>query len=138
MSPYQAYQDQTSTGLPRIELLLTIYDGAIDRLERAKAAVERNDDAAAQPLLSAAKAIVTGLASSVDLSYGELPMNFLRLYEFVLFSLGEGDAKHLGAALQTLRTLREGLEGIRGEAIQLERSGVIPALDGSALVHQTA
>ena len=40
-------------------------------------------------------------------------------------------------ALQVLRTLRDGLHGIRSEAVQLERSGAIPAIGDTATLRAT-
>lgn len=127
MNPYAVYQQQKASGWTRIDLLLAMYDGAIGRLERAAEALRRNDAETAQPLVDRAQLIVGELVNCLDLSYGEVPVNTLRLYEFVLHLLGQGGVDQIEAALKVLRNLREGFQGIRDQAVDLERSGQIPA-----------
>ncbi len=135
---YQAYQKQNQADMPRIDLLLSLYDGAIARLEEALEFLRKNDGAAAAQLVTKTQLIVAGLASGLDLSYGEVPQNLLRLYEFILHGLGEGGIRNLTAALEVLRSLREGLEHIQPEARQMERSGAIPPLTYKPNVTATA
>ncbi len=130
MNPYKAYQQQQQqVGWTRIDMLLELFDGTISKLEAAAAALARGDAAAAQPLLAKGRLLVAALAAGVDPSYGESALNYQRLYEYVLFNLQAGRADKVEEALKVLRTLREGFEGIRDEALRLERSGEIPPLD---------
>jgi flagellin-specific chaperone FliS len=126
MNPYRAYQQQAYSAWLRIDMLLALYDGIIGRLEAALSALARKNATEAKPLLGKARLMLAGLVSCVDPSRGEMADQFLRLYEFVNHCLDIGDAKQVEAALRVLRTLREGLEAIRPEAAQLERSGQIP------------
>jgi flagellin-specific chaperone FliS len=126
MNPYRTYQQQAYSAWLRIDVVLALYDGAVAKLEAAHAALVRKDAGAAGPLLMRARLILAGLVSSVDPGQGELASQFLHLYEFVNYALGVGDAKHVAGAVKVLRTLREGLEAIRPEAAELERSGRIP------------
>lgn len=126
MNPYRAYAQQACSAWLRIDMLLALYDGLIGRLEAARAALTRQDAREARKLLDKSRLLLGGLVSAVDPSRGEMAQEFLRLYEFVNHSLNVADDKHLGAAVKVLRTLREGLEAIRPEATELERSGRIP------------
>jgi flagellar secretion chaperone FliS len=132
MNPLQAYRQQRALGWTRIDMLLALYTKAVDRTEAALTAL-RNNDRAAKSLLTKAALLVNGLASGVDASQGELPLNILRLYEFVLHSFRSADADQVAAALDVLRTLHKGFNGIREEAVQLERSNVIPRVDAPCL-----
>ena len=129
MNPYAAYQTQANQGWTRIDVVLALFDGAIERLEKALEALRQNDADAVLTLTQRARLIVGELAASLDLSYGELPQNLMRLYEFVLYSVGQGGSDKLEAAVKVLRNLREGFQGIREEAVQLERSGQIPPVE---------
>jgi flagellin-specific chaperone FliS len=129
MNPTIAYQQQQTLGLTRIDMLLALIDGAIDRVERASAALARNDRAAASVLLLRTQRIVTELIAGLDFQYGQIPRNLYDLYSFVLRSIGLAGPADLNAALQVLRVIREGFCGIRGEAVQLERSGAIPSVE---------
>ena len=128
MNPYQVYREQQTIGWSRIDLLLALYDGAIERLEQTRQALARADRTAAAPLLVRSQRIVLELAASLDFKYGEVSKNLHRLYLFVMGAMS-GTKPDIEAALAVLRVLREGLEGIRPEAIQLERSGAIPPAD---------
>lgn len=129
MNPYRAYQQQGYAQWLRIDLLLALYDGAIAKLEAALEALKRRDRAGAAPHLARARLIVAGLVSGVDSSGGDMAVQFLRLYEFVIHSIGQGKTKDLEGALTVLKTLREGLQEIRPEAADLERNGHIPPAD---------
>jgi flagellar biosynthetic protein FliS len=137
MNPYRAYQQQAYSAWLRIDMILALYDGVIGKLEAARAALVRKNATGAKQPLERARLMVAGLVSAVDPSRGEMAAQFLRLYEFVNHSLEVGDVPSIDAALKVLRTLREGLEEIRPEAAELERSGQIPPAGALPGVHLT-
>jgi flagellin-specific chaperone FliS len=128
MKAHQAYQQNRQFGLTRIDTILGLYDGAIERLEKLTQA----DAVKAQRLTAEVRMIVAGFASGVAHYPGELAGNFLRLYEFVLHCL---DTNKISDALQIVHTLHEGMQTIRTLALELERNGTIPPLDRSHAVH---
>jgi flagellin-specific chaperone FliS len=138
MNPYAAYAKQQTVAMTRIDMLLALYDGAIERLEQALVALQKNDSASAEPLLIRAQLIVGGLASGLDLSQGDLPINVLRILEFAAAGICTRKAERIEGALKVLRTLREGFEEIRPGALALERNGTVPAVDSLPLVSATA
>ena len=81
--------------------------------------------------------IVGGLTSGLAKGEDELSVNLERLYEFVLFALDSGSVAKIQGALRVLSTLREGFQGIRQEAVQLEAHRRIPAVDSRQLVGAT-
>jgi flagellar secretion chaperone FliS len=113
MNPYQIYQQQQTSSAARIDLLLMLYDKAIGHLRQAQAALAQCDLLAATPPLLEAQLIVYALATGIDPEYGEVPQNMLRLYEYVLHCLSQGEASNVQNALRVLTTLREGLTGIQ-------------------------
>ena len=138
MNPWEAYQQHGASEWTRIDLLLALYDGAIDRLERGRAAFEVNDAVSARVHVVRAQRIVAEIMAGLDMSYGEICENLLRLYSFVLSALAVGNIHEIDASLRVLRVLREGLLGIQAEAIQLERTGTIPPIGEVHALEATA
>jgi flagellin-specific chaperone FliS len=138
MNPYAKYQQQPSPCWTRIDMLLALYDGAIERCEQALAALERQERDAAALLLSKARLIVSGLASGVLADGDPVTTDMLRLYEYVLHALGQGGSENIRGALGVLHTLREGFQGIRAEAVALERGGALPPIGAASTVRALA
>lgn len=128
-------QSQQPTSWARIDLLLALYDGALERLDGALRALKAGDAPAAVPLLARVQAIVLELAAGVRLDVGDpSAVNFLRLYEFFARCLAGTDLPRLESVRRSMATLREGLRGIRQEAVELERSGAVPRVDGGQVI----
>ena len=138
MNPYQTYQQQQLTSATRIDLLLMLYDKAIGHLDQAHKALAQQNLLTATSRLLVAQAIVYALATGVDLQYGEIPQNMLRLYEYVLHCLSCVEAKKIQDALRVLTILREGLTGIQPQARTKEWSGEIPSLTRSRALQFSA
>ena len=72
MTPHRAFgQQQGTAGWTRIDMLLALYDGLIDRLERAAAALGADDASAAGPLLMRAPTTVMELVAGVNTEAGD-------------------------------------------------------------------
>lgn len=140
MNPYQKYRHQEEPiGWTRIDLLLALYDKALERLDRAEAALRAGDRATAIPQLAKTQLIVTELAAGVRVEVNpEANTNVLRLYEFVANELAKASFEAIASARKVLRTLREGFEAVRAEANELERTGRLPTADQLRMVHATA
>ena len=134
MNPYAAYQRQSAPAWTRIDMLLALFDGGVERCEQALAALERQDPLAAKKLLVKARLIVLGLASGVIADGDPLSTLKLQLYEYAQHSLEQGSVEDVRGALGVLRTLREGFRKIRPEAVALERSGVIPPINNAPAI----
>jgi flagellin-specific chaperone FliS len=129
MNPYTKNQQQTVPSWTRIDMLLALFDGGVDRCEQALAALERQDHHAAKKLLVKARLIVMGLASGVIADGDPVTTTILQLYEYALHSLGQGGIEDVRGTLNVLRILRDGFQKIRPEAVALERSGAIPPIN---------
>jgi hypothetical protein len=134
MSPHTLYERQASLAWTRIDLLLALFDAAIERGEQALAA---GDEAEARRLRARARLAILALWAGVDRE-GPSAGNFIRLYEFADHAFTEGGPEQMRGALSALRTLREGFVGIRAEAAELERCGAIPPADATCAVHALA
>jgi flagellar secretion chaperone FliS len=129
VNSYKAYQQRTAAGQPRIDVILSLYEALIARLEKALAALRRGDQTTARQQLAACNLGIAGLVTAVAASGGELARNFLNVYGFVVRCLKEGSESKVQSALNGLRMLHEGFLAIRPQALQMERSGEIPPLE---------
>lgn len=125
MNPYYAYRRQEeAAGITRVDLVLALYDKALERLDRAERSLTAGDEPAAVAQLIKVQLTVGELASGVRLEGNEeVGANMLRLYEFVANELRTPAAAGIRNARTVLATLREGFEAVREEANALERSG---------------
>lgn len=140
MNLYQKYRRQEEVAnWTRIDLLLALYDKAIERLNKAEAAIRARDAATATPQIAKTQLIINELASGVRIDVNpEMNTNILRLYEFATTELSHSSVEGIANARKVLQTLREGFESIRAEANEMERTGKIPSLDQLQMVHTTA
>src|SRR5262245_44616050 len=116
MNPLQAYrQTQSHSGGPtRIDLLLTLYDGACEKLTEAQATLVSGDLRTAVGLVAKVQLIVMELAAGVRVEVDrEMGENLLRLYEFVTHQLATPTVASIDSALQVLSTLRDAFRSIR-------------------------
>ncbi|MBX9623755.1 MAG: flagellar protein FliS [Gemmataceae bacterium] len=140
MNPYRAYRPQeTVAGWTRIEMVLALYDKALDRLDRAAVALRAKDTPAAVPELAKVQLIVSELAAGVRPAVSpETGPNLLRLFEFVADRLRRPDPDRVADARKVLATLRDGFEAVREEANRLEKAGHLPAAGDGRMVLTTA
>ncbi len=140
MNPYLAYRRmEDNAGWTRIDMLLSLYDGAIERLDKGAQALRDGDLQSAVSYLAKTQLILTELAAGVRMEGNEeLGGNLLRLYEFAAHQLRQPQLDGIAAARKVLVTLREGFEAIRTEANNLERSGKLPPAEQTIMVHATA
>jgi len=139
MNPYAAYKQKSVTTATRIDLLLALYDGAIERIAVGINSLREGQKSAAFEHIARAQLIVSGLATGVRTDIApDLAVSILRLLEFVAYQLVQNNLDALSSALQVLNNLREGFDKIRPEAVQLERTGQIPPIDSHSGVQAVA
>ncbi|MCS6867082.1 MAG: flagellar protein FliS [Gemmataceae bacterium] len=140
MNPYLKYrQREEPIGWTRIDLLLALYDKALERLDRAETALKAGQTTIATSELAKTQLILTALVSGVRPEVNpDYAGNILRLYEYVSNELRFVKYENIMNARKILRTLREGFDSIRDEANRLERSGQIPAAEEIQMVLATA
>lgn len=128
MLAHKIYQQNRVAPLPRIEVILALYDGLIERIETARSLLAASPHESRQ-LRARCKVVLSGLAADVGADGGPNGQNFVRLFEFVLHRLDQGTPASLGDALDILRILRDGFQTVRPQALELERLGHIPPTD---------
>lgn len=140
MNPYQKFRRQEEdAGWTRMDLLVALYDKAIERLDKAEAALRNGEKLSALPLLAKTQLIVAELAAGVRIDVNpENGTNMLRLYEFVSTQISHATVQGVQDSRKVLQTLREGFEAVRAEANEMERTGKLPSAGRAQMVLTTA
>jgi flagellin-specific chaperone FliS len=122
-----AYKKQNVfSGWTRIDLLLQLYDRAVEKVTDTKSAMESGDnDGYVQSFVDSQKTILA-IHSGLKADEHDVAFNVARLLHFVLQSLAE---KKFDDAIKVLSELRDGFNAIHIEANELEASGQIPPMD---------
>ena len=118
---YQRVNTQTSiTDADPHKLIQLLYNGALERINMAKARMQAKDYAGKAQLINKAIEIIGGLRSFLDFDKGgELALQLEALYDYMERSLLEASAKNdmakLDEVANLLRSVKEGWDGIRSE-----------------------
>lgn len=128
MDPRLAYRRNTQSGWTRIEMLLAIYDGAINSIDSGIELMQqgRTQDYPAAQLRSVELCLL--LISGIDVNASSTAVQIHQLCIFCLGQLKTMEIANWEDARSILATLREGFEAIREEGNDLESSGVIAGL----------
>ena len=127
MNALQAYQQvntQTSvTDADPHRLIQLLLNGALERINMAKGRIESKDYAGKGNLIGKSMEIVSALRGALDFEQGgELAGNLEALYDYIERGLLEAsvrnDPEKLEEMASLLRTIKEGWEGIREEAVE--------------------
>jgi flagellin-specific chaperone FliS len=137
MNPYNAYRESYSRGWTRVDMLLALFDGAIERLEMAAASCRDGDRMATTRLLTRAGLIVCELAAGVEPNYVHAK-DFLRMYGLASRAIAANTPEGTDAALRVLRAMRGSVAALRDEASRLEHEGALPPAGATRLVELTA
>jgi flagellar secretion chaperone FliS len=103
-------------------LIQLLMEGALERLNGAKAAMERGDAATKGVLIGKALGIISGLRSSLNMEIeaAELPERLDTLYEYMGRRLLEASTYNkveiLAEVIDLLKTIKSGWDGIESQA----------------------
>ena len=124
LNQYAAVNAQTSVvDVDRHKLIELLYDGALERINTAKARIQAKDYEGKNKLITKTIDILAGLRSFIDDSQAsDLAENLTQLYAYCENRLLEANMKNDTAILdevaEHIRTVREGWVGIRSEAVE--------------------
>lgn len=124
LQAYQRVNTQTSiTDADPHKLIQLLYNGALERINMAKARIQAKDYAGKGQLIGKAIEIIGGLRSFLDFEKGgELALRLEALYDYMERTLLEASAKNdiakLDEVANLLRSVKDGWDGIREEAVQ--------------------
>ena len=118
---YKQTQVMTSS---RVQIVVLLYDAAIQSIELARAGIESNDPKEKGRFLGRAISIIGELNSVLDFDQGgEIARSLHRLYEYMLSELvmanARNDVRRLDGPHRCLTTLREGWREIAMQQTQL-------------------
>ena len=129
LQAYQRVNTQTSiTDADPHKPIELLYNGAIERINMAKSRIQAKDYGGKAQLINKAIEIIGGLRSFLDFEQGgDLAARLEALYDYMERSLLEASAKNdlakLDEVLTLLRSVKEGWDGIREEAIGQQAAG---------------
>ena len=108
-----AYKKTVIETTDKVQIVLMLYDGALNHLKRAKLKITSGDHISKGHHFSKATAIVGELSNVLDMENGgDISVNLRRLYNFVLqrllYANMHNDIKALEEAEEVLNTIRSG------------------------------
>ncbi len=121
---YQAINTQTSViDVDKHRLIQLLFEGALERINTAKSKISAKDYEGKNRLINKSIEIISGLRSFLDKGQaGELASNLEDLYLYMEGRLFEANVKNDVSILEEvaghLRTVKEGWDGIREEALE--------------------
>ena len=128
LQAYQRVNPQTSiTDADPHKLIQLLYNGALERINMAKAKIQQKDYGAKAQLINKAIEIIGGLRSFLDFEKGgDLSLRLESLYDYMERTLLEASAKNdiekLDEVANLLRSVKEGWDGIREEVASQQAS----------------
>lgn len=123
LQAYQRVNTQTSiTDADPHKLIQLLYSGALERIHMAKARMQAKDHEGKGKLIGKAIEIIGGLRGFLDFEKGgELATRLEGLYDYMERTLLEASARNdmakLDEVASLLRSVKEGWDGIREEAV---------------------
>lgn len=130
LQQYQRINTQTSiTDADPHKLIQLLYDGALERINMAKARMQAKDFDGKGKLIIKTIDIVAGLRSFLDREKGgDLAERLDALYGYMEQALWEANARNdvdrLDEVANLLRQVKDGWDGIREEATALQQQAV--------------
>lgn len=113
----QQYQQTTVMTATNVQLVVLLYDSAVQSLELARESMLRNNQRDKTRFLGRAVAIVTELSNVLDFDQGgEMSRSLYRLYEYMLAEFLQANLRnnprHLEGPLRCLTTIRDAWQTI--------------------------
>jgi len=112
-----------------VELIVLLYDGAIQSLRRAALLLQSGDIPGKAREISRATNIVSELHAVIDLEQGEIAANLVALYDYMRTQLLQANLHNSGAKLKEiaglLDTLREAWAELAERQRQRTRAGSV-------------
>ncbi|HEU4685401.1 MAG TPA: flagellar export chaperone FliS [Nitrospira sp.] len=122
------YQQTHVLTTSRVQLIVLLYDSAIQSLELACEGMQNGKAEEKARFLGRAVAIVTELSNVLDFEKGgEIAQSLYRLYDYMLAELLRANLRnnprHLEGPLKCLVTLREGWQSLARQEASLAAAG---------------
>jgi len=114
------------------EVILHLYDGALNHLDRAMEALQRRDPRRASEALQRASSIIIELSCGLDYHRdGSLALRLDSIYNYLIEALTMATRSLDLEALETCRSVLVILKEAWGQAVESERRSKLPAVKAS-------
>jgi flagellar protein FliS len=109
----QQYRRTEVLTASEVQVIVLLYDGALQSLELAREGILNNNYADKARFLGRAVAIISELSNVLDMEQGkEISLSLRRLYDYMLDEFTQANlrhnVRHLDGPIRCLSTLREG------------------------------
>ncbi len=120
MSKLNAYRKTSVTTATKEQVLIMLYEGAINHLKRASEACQKNDLAAKGVAVGKAHDIINELSNTLNFEVGgDIAVNLENLYMFMVEQIIQGNIQNDHTKFDQTRKLLENLlEGWKGAIAQ--------------------
>ncbi|WP_175517389.1 flagellar protein FliS [Planctomicrobium piriforme] len=132
MHPHLAYRRSAQSAWTRIDMLLAIYNAAIESMDSGIDLLNRHDSQAYPSAQLRTSQLLLLLLDGIDPDSAEVSARIRDLCIFCFSQISTPSIENWTNAREVLATLRDGFEAIRAEGVRLEAEGVIPQLSMSA------
>ena len=128
MNPHTRYRTATAIAWTRIDMLLLIYENAIESLDKGIHLLEADEGSEMLHARVDAQRKVLLIAEGLNVDEDPTAAHIMNLCVFILDQIATDSLENWRSSLKLLETLHEGFQQIAEEARELERKGTIPAL----------
>ncbi|GAB5440472.1 MAG: hypothetical protein Fues2KO_08210 [Fuerstiella sp.] len=128
MNPHNRYRTAKAMSWTRIDMLLLIYENAIEALDKGVSILESEDQSEMLHVRVDAQRKVLLIAEGLSVDEDPTAAHIMNLCVFILDQISTDDVESWKTSVKLLETLHEGFQGIADEARELEKKGSIPAL----------
>ncbi len=120
MSKLNAYRKTSVTTASKEQVLVMLYEGAINHLKRASEACQKNDLATKGTAVGKAHDIINELSNTLNFEVGgDIAVNLENLYMFMIEQIIQGNIKNDHTKFDQVKKLMENLlEGWKGAIAQ--------------------
>lgn len=128
MNPHLKYRNAKANAWTRIDMLLVIYEAAIEALDRGIEILESQDHSdLLQARIDTQRRILL-IAEGLSIDEDPTAAHIMKLCVFVLDQVQTDSPEQWKTSVQLIETLHEGFQEIADDARELERTGQIPQL----------
>jgi flagellar protein FliS len=122
MSKLNAYRKTSVTTASKEQILIMLYEAAINHLKRASEACQKNDFSTKGVSVGKAHDIINELSNTLDFEVGgDVAVNLENLYVFMIKLITEGNIQNDFSKFDQARKIMENLlEGWKGAIAQLQ------------------
>ena len=128
-SPYKNYIKQEVEGATKGKLVLLLYDGAIKFMRISIRAIEEKDIQTSHNNIMRAQNILYELMSTLNMDAGEVSKNLLRLYDFMIWQLIEGNRDKSVEKIESVIKIMTNLREAWREVVQKEEGAAAKPQD---------